>query len=121
MAKTNPPKNSATRGTRQKTSVRSCKCRDLSDKFQPDKHCQMVLEVATPEWIPERIRRQVEDSLRGFSGEMAYEIVNNLIDLWTFGVRRFTNIKHVDCLLNSLYNRILYCARQRGIEFRGYL
>ena len=121
MAKDNNKTHSATRGTRQKASVRSCKCRDLNDKYQPDKYCQMLLEVTTPEWIPERIRRQVEDSLRGFSGEMAFEIVNNLIDLWTFGVRRFTSIKHVDRLLNSLYNRILYCAHEKGIELRGYL
>ena len=95
--------------------------RDLSGTFKPDSFCLMIYNATIPEWLPERIRRQAEDALRGFTEDMALEIADNLIDCWCYGVRHYIGIKHVDCLLNSMYNRILFCAREKGIELKGYI
>lgn len=95
--------------------------RDLNYKYQPDSFSLMLYDATFPEWLPERIRRQAENVLRGFTEDMALEIADNLIDCWCYGVRHYIGIKHVDCLLNSMYNRILFCAREKGIELKGYI
>lgn len=133
MANINTPKNSATRGTRHEGKAITGKFIhqnlsdekprvyhiDLNERFQPDKFSLSLYNVTFPAWLPERIRRQAEDALRGFTEDMALEIADNLIDCWCYGVRHYTGIKHVDRLLNSMYNRILFCAREKGIELKG--
>ncbi len=92
---------------------------ELNGGFEPNQFCLNLLDMTMPDWMPDRLRRQARDALRGFSDEMALEITDNLVDCWTYGLRHNVGIDHVDRLLNSLYNRILYCANQKGIELVG--
>ena len=40
----------------------------------------------------------------------------NMMDCWTYGVRHYIGILYIDSMLNSLYNKIAFCAEQQEIE-----
>lgn len=95
--------------------------RDLRKKFQPDAFAEGLLESTFPEWLSDRLRRQVVDALRGLDEMMAIEVTDDLIDFWSFGVRHHIGIQYIDAMLSSLYNKIAFCAEQQGIELPTYL
>ena len=89
-------------------------------KFLPDAFAAGLIEDTTPDWMPERLKVQMRDALRGFTKGMALEIADNLFDCYSHGVRHYIGIEHVDKLLNSLYNKILYAASQQGVSLPDY-
>ena len=90
--------------------------RDLNRGYEPDGFCLYLWDVTMPDWIPENLRADMVDALRGFDEDMALEIADNLIDCWTGLGLRVTGIDHVDELLGSLYMRILSYAHRNGIK-----
>ena len=84
--------------------------------YQPDAFALWLLEFAYPTWLPDRLRSQMKDALRGFSKDMALEVASKLVDCLAYGVRQYTGIDHVDRHLHSLYNKITYAATKQGIE-----
>lgn len=93
---------------------------DLRSEFQSDPFAERLLEDTTPDWMPKRLQVQMNNALRGFSEDMALEVADNLIDCYSYGVRHYTSIEHVDKLLNSLYNKIQYAATQQGISLPNH-
>lgn len=83
--------------------------------IKPDAFALWLLEMTIPNWLPERLRSQIKDSLRGYNEGMALEIADDLVDCWTYGVRHYTGIAHIDRQLKSLYNKIMYAAEQKNI------
>lgn len=90
--------------------------RDLQNKFKPDAFAEGLLISTFPDWLSDRLRRQAVDALRGLDERMALEVADDLIDCWTYGVRHYIGIKHVDEMLNSMYNKIAFCAGQQEVE-----
>ena len=90
--------------------------RDLNRGYEPDGFCLSLWDVTMPTWIPENLRADMVDALRGFDEDMALEIADNLIDCWTGLGLRVTGIDHVDELLGRLYMRILSYAHRNGIK-----
>lgn len=89
---------------------------DMRWKYQPDTFAESLMDNSFPDWLPERLRQQAKDALRGFREDMALEVADNLLDAWTYGVRHYIGIAHVDRMLHSLYNKVFHCAKQEGIE-----
>lgn len=90
--------------------------RDLSNKFKPDTFAEGLLISCFPDWLSDRLRRQVVDALRGLDEAMAIEVADDMMDCWTYGVRHYIGILYIDSMLNSLYNKILYNAEQQEVE-----
>ena len=90
--------------------------RDLRSNYKPDRFCLNLWNMTMPDWIPEKLRADMVDALRGYGEEMALEIADNLIDCWTGLGLRMTGIEHVDEMLGRLYMRILSCAHEKGIK-----
>lgn len=90
--------------------------RDLRNKFKPDVFAEGLLISCFPEWLSDRLRRQVVDALRGLDEAMAIEVADDVMDFWTYGVRHYVGILYIDNMLNSLYNKIAFCAEQQEIE-----
>ena len=84
--------------------------------YEPDRFCLSLWDMTMPDWIPENLRADMVDALRGYDEDMALEIADNLIDCWTGLGLRVTGIGHVDELLGRLYMRILDCAHSKGIK-----
>jgi hypothetical protein len=85
-------------------------------KHRPDGFAEWLMEMTFPDWLPERLRIQAKDALRGLSEDMALEVADNVIDCWSYGVLHFIRVGHVDKMLKSLYNKILYCAEQQEVK-----
>ena len=84
--------------------------------YEPDSFCLSLWDMTMPDWIPENLRADMVDALRGFDKDMALEIADNLVDCWSgFGLH-VTGIDHVDELLGRLYMRILSYAYRNGIK-----
>lgn len=90
--------------------------RDLNRGYEPDGFCLYLWDVTMPDWIPENLRADMVDALRGFDEDMALEIADSLIDCWTGLGLRVTGIDHVDELLGRLYMRILSYAHRNGVK-----
>jgi hypothetical protein len=90
--------------------------RDLNQGYEPDDFCLYLFDMTMPDWIPENLRADMVDALRGYDEDMALEIADNLIDCWTGLGLCVTGIDHVDELLGRLYTRILSCAHRSGIK-----
>ena len=93
---------------------------DLRSEFLPDSFAERILEDTAPSWLSARLLALAKNALCGFNGAMALELADNLVDCWSYGVCHYTRIGHVDKMLNSMYNKILYCAEQRGIQLPGH-
>lgn len=84
--------------------------------YEPDGFCLSLWNMTMPDWIPENLRADMVDALRGFDENMALEIADNLIDCWTGLGLHVTGIRHVDAMLWDFYWRILDCAHTKGIK-----
>lgn len=89
--------------------------RDLNRGYEPDGFCLSLWDMTMPDWIPENLRADMVDALRGFDEDMALEIADDLIDCWSGLGLHVTGIKHVDELLGRLYMQILFRAHCEGI------
>ena len=105
-------KNSKTRKDRKMQIFYS----DLNRGYEPDGFCLSLWNLTMPDWIPENLRADMVDALRGFDEDMALEIADNLIDCWSGLGLHVTGIDHVDELLGRLYMRILSVAHRSGIK-----
>lgn len=100
----------------QQIVVKSVFINDRRGEYQPDGFAEGLMKETFPEWLPERLRSQMKDALRGLDADMALEVYDDLLDCWTLGVRHYIGIWHIDEMLHSLYNKILYCASRQGVE-----
>ena len=89
---------------------------ELNRGYEPDGFCLYLFDMTMPDWIPENLRADMVDALRGYDEDMALEIADNLVDCWSGNGLRVTGIGHVDELLGRLYMRILSCAHRNGIK-----
>lgn len=89
---------------------------ELNRGYEPDSFCLSLFNMTVPDWIPENLRADMVDALRGYDEDMALEIADNLIDCWTGLGLHVTGIGHIDDLLGRLYMRILSCAHRSGIK-----
>ena len=90
--------------------------RELNQGYEPDDFCLYLFDMTMPDWIPENLRADMVDALRGDDEDMALEIADNLIDCWSGLGLHVTGIGHIDDLLGRLYMRILSCAHRSGIK-----
>jgi hypothetical protein len=89
---------------------------DLRWRYKPDSFAKGLMKDTFPGWLTDRLRTQATEALRGMDEDMALEVVYDLMDCWTYGVRHYIGIEHIDKLLHSMYNKILYCAEQQEIK-----
>lgn len=89
---------------------------ELNRGYEPDGFCLSLWEMTMPNWIPENLRADMVDALRGYDEDMALEIADNLVDCWSGLGLHVTGIDHVDELLGRLYMRILSVAYRNGIK-----
>ena len=89
---------------------------DLKLSVGSDGFALGLLNDTMPDWLYKGLRRDMVNSLKGFTDEVALEIVDNLIDCWTGLGLYLTGIDHIDTMLWDLYWRILDCAHTKGIK-----
>ncbi len=89
---------------------------ELNRGYEPDAFCLSLWNMTMPDWIPENLRADMVDALRGYDEDMALEIADNLVDCWSGLGLNVTGIDHVDELLGRLYMRILSAAYRHGIK-----
>ena len=111
--------------TKEKKNVRASRIREhkmrISDQshemhFEPDTFSTSLLAMCKPDWVPPGLFFEVTDSLRGFTGDMALIIADDIIDAWSGLGLHVTGYRHIDDLLGHLYTRILACAFKKGIK-----
>lgn len=112
--------NGGTKVSRKEDVMTSVYRSDQRCKYMPDEFAEGLLRSTFPKWMPARLRRQAIDALRGFDEDMALEIADDLMDFYTYGVRHYIGIDHVDSMLYSLYNKFQYRAKQKGITLPGH-
>ena len=89
---------------------------DLKHSVKSDGFSLRLLNDTMPDWLYKGLRKDMVYSLKGFTDEVALEIVDNLIDCWSGLSLSLTGIRHVDAMLWDFYCRILDCAHTKGIE-----
>ena len=89
---------------------------ELNHSVEPDGFALGLLNDTMPDWLYKGLRKDMVNSLKGFTGEVALGIVDNLIDVWTGLGFHLTGIGHVDAMLWDFYWRILDCAHSKGIK-----
>ena len=89
---------------------------DLKHSVESDRFALGLLNDTMPDWLYKGLRKDMVYSLKGFTEDVALEIVDNLIDCWTGLGLHLTGIRHVDAMLWDFYWRILDCAHTKGIK-----
>jgi len=89
---------------------------DLKHSVESDRFALGLLNDTMPDWLYKGLRKDMVYSLKGFTEDVALEIVDNLIDCWTGLGLHLTGIGHVDAMLWDFYWRILDCAHTKGIK-----
>lgn len=89
---------------------------ELNRGYEPDGFCLFLWKATMPDWIPENLRADIVDALRGYDEDMALEIADSLVSCWSGAALHVTGIDHVDELLGRLYLRILSYAHRNGIK-----
>jgi hypothetical protein len=89
---------------------------DLKHSVESDRFALSLLNDTMPDWLYKGLRKDMVYSLKGFTEDVALEIVDNLIDCWTGLGLHLTGIGHVDAMLWDFYWRILDCAHTKGIK-----
>lgn len=79
-----------------------------------------VLEMTTPEWVPEKLQEEMKESLRGYSEWAALWIAESLTDCCRGEALATTGIPHIDNMLWTLYAKILNCARENGVKIANH-
>lgn len=74
-----------------------------------------LLNDTMPEWLYKGLQKDMVNSLKGFTEDVALEIVDDLIECWSGLGLHLTGIRHVDAMLWDFYWRILDCAHTKGI------
>lgn len=87
--------------------------------YEPDKAVVNILTRNMPMWVSDRLKENIKESLRGFSFDMAMEIVVCVNNCAQYGQCDFTCMPYVDRLLAHHYNAILHEADQKGVEIKN--
>jgi hypothetical protein len=91
------------------------------DPIEIDSFALDVMEMTMPEWVPKRLRKEMTESLRGFSSWAALWIAESLTDACRGYAFSTTSIAHIDDMLWRLYSKILKCAREKGVDIANHL
>lgn len=89
---------------------------ELNHRVESDGFALGLLNESMPDWLNKGLRKDMVNSLKGFTDDVALEIVDDLIDVWTGLGLHLTGIGHVDAMLWDFYWRILNCAHSKGIK-----
>ena len=89
---------------------------ELNHRVESDGFALGLLNDSMPDWLYKGLRKDMVNSLKGFTDGVALEIVDDLIDCWTGLGLHLTGIRHVDAMLWDFYWRILDCAHTKGIK-----
>ena len=89
---------------------------DLKHSVESDRFALGLLNDSMPDWLYKGLRKDMVYSLKGFTEDVALEIVDNMIDCWTGLGLHLTGIRHVDTMLWDFYWRILDCAHTKGVK-----
>ena len=89
---------------------------ELNRCVKPDGFALSLLNDTMPDWLYKGLRKDMENSLKGFTEDVALEIVDDLIDCWSGLGLNLTGLRHVDSMLWDFYWRILDCAHTKGIK-----
>lgn len=89
---------------------------DLKHSVESDRFSLRYLNDAMPDWLYKGLRKDMVNSLKGFTDEVALEIADDLLDCWTGNGLHLTGIGHIDAMLWDFYRRILDCAHAKGIK-----
>lgn len=87
----------------------------IGKRVEQDGFALDLLNLTMPDWLHKGLRKDMVNSLRGFTEDVALVIADNLIDCWTGLGLHLTGIYHIDAMLWNFYWRILDCARRKGI------
>lgn len=88
---------------------------ELNRCVKPDGFALSLLNDTMPDWLYKGLRKDMENSLKGFTEDVALEIVDDLIDCWSGLGLNLTGLRHVDSMLWDFYWRILDCAKTKRI------
>ena len=94
---------------------------ELNHRVESDGFALGLLNDTMPDWLYKGLRKDMEHSLKGFTEDVALEIVDDLIDAWSGLGLHLTGINHVDAMLWDFYKRILDCAHNKGIRLESKL
>ena len=89
---------------------------ELNHRVESDGFALGLLNDSMSDWLYKGLRKDMVNSLKGFTDDVALEIVDDLIDVWTGLGFHLTGIGHVDAMLWDFYWRILDCAHTKGIK-----
>lgn len=89
---------------------------ELNHRVEPDGFALGLLKDTMPDWLYKGLRKDMVNSLKGFTEDVALEIVDDLVDVWSGFGFHLTGIGHVDAMLWDFYWRILDCAHAKGIK-----
>ncbi len=89
---------------------------ELNHRVESDGFALGLLKDSMPDWLYKGLRKDMVNSLKGFTDDVALEIVDDLIDCWTGLSLHLTGVGHVDAMLWDFYWRILDCAHRKGIK-----
>ncbi len=86
--------------------------------YKPDSSSVKYLEETMPDWVPNRLKADVVESMRGFNHHVAFDIAVFATDCAVYGTCTFTELPNVDSILKHHYNALIHTARQLGLTFR---
>jgi len=82
----------------------------------PDAFAVNMLTRCLPYWMPEELRDEMVDALRGYDRLTAISIADCLIDCSSGGALRLLGDPEIDKPLRRLYRKILKSASSQGIK-----
>lgn len=86
--------------------------------YKPDSSSVKYLEETMPDWVPNRLKADVVESMRGFNHRVAFDIASFVLDCAIYGTCTFTELPNIDSILKHHYNAIIHTARQLGLTLR---
>lgn len=100
------------------TKEMGMKISDQSQEFDiaPDAFAVNMLTRCLPYWMPEELREEMVNALRGYDRITAISIADCLIDCSSGGALRLLGDPEIDKPLRRLYRKILKSASSQGIK-----
>ena len=78
------------------------------------------LDECLPVWVPERIKVNMIESLRGYNHRVASDIALYVIKFAEYGDCTFTEVEYIDKVLKHHYNALIHAAARTGIVLRHH-
>ena len=86
--------------------------------YKPDSSSVKYLEETMPNWVPNRLKADVVESMRGFNHYVALDIAIFATDCAVYGTCTFTELPNIDSILKHHYNAIIHTAQKLGLTLR---